>query len=87
MSEEGVGEQLTIKIRINKELLPVLKDSKFIYTLRQLGLTPYHDQQYTILSVEPVGLIVTSITQEEREELIEVFKSLVHSLEYMHLNP
>ncbi len=87
MSKEGVRERLTVKIEINKELLPVLKDSSFIYDLRQLGLTPDYDQQYTILSVKSDRPVFTSITQEERDELIRLFKSLVHSLEYMHLNP
>ena len=76
-----MSKSIAISIQVEKEVLPSLEDSHFVYIQKLLGLTPRERQVFSTISVSAVGVIVTDINTEERQELIRLFKSLALSLE------
>ncbi|MDE0144077.1 MAG: hypothetical protein OXI80_19470 [Caldilineaceae bacterium] len=76
------SDLVPITIKIHKDILPELQESHFTYTFRLLD-EPYTEKEsFPTISASPTGVVATSITPDERNELISLLRAVAHSLEH-----
>lgn len=77
-----MSDLIPITIKIHKDLLTALQTSRFIYTFRLLD-EPYTERKsFPTISVSPTGTVKTDITSDERDELVNLLRTVAHCLEH-----